>query len=475
MIGALAMSATVQSRAQERRPNILFIMVDDLGKEWISCYGAEGIQTPHVDRLAETGMRFENVYCMPQCTPTRLTLLTGQYPFRHGWVNHWDVPRWGGGASFDPHMNPSLPRNLRQAGYTTAAAGKWQIDDFRQEPMAMREAGFDAWCMWTGYEAGYPPSAERYHDPYVFSGEESRTREGGFGPDVFTDFLIDFMKAHRDEPMFLYFPMVLTHGPLVATPGEPDAEGTLGRHRAMVRHMDTLVGRLVDALDELGLRDDTLIFWTTDNGTDRGITGRRHGRSVRGGKSMTAETGVCVPFIVSGPGRVPQGVGTEALVDFTDLLPTFCELAGGKPPREHVIDGHSFASLILGEVDDSARDWIFAMGGRNEAKLTAKGVQNRWRFRDRVIRDKRFKLYIGTDARPERLIDLQSDPSEETNLLSAASPEAQQALDRLYARIRQQPAIDADPRYAPLESRGWYRNVETEADSWKEGEPAFWK
>lgn len=475
VVGAFVLCLIVRCSAKERTPNILFILVDDLGKEWVSCYGAEGIETPNVDRLAQTGMRFENVYCMPQCTPTRLTLLTGQYPFRHGWVNHWDVPRWGGGASFDPERNPSLPACLRLAGYATAAAGKWQIDDFRQEPLAMREAGFDAWCMWTGYEEGNRPSAERYHDPYIFSATGSRVHNGRFGPDVFTDFLVDFMEMHRDEPMFLYFPMVLTHGPLVPTPDEPGAEGTLGRHRAMVRYMDKLVGRLIDALDETGLRDETIIVWTTDNGTDRGIIGRHRGRAVRGGKSMTSETGVCVPFIVNCPGRVPGGVTTDALVDFSDLLPTFCELAGTVIPGEHSIDGRSFAPLILGTSTDSEREWIFSMGGGNEAKLTDKGVQNRWRFRDRVIRDKRFKLYVGTDSRPERLINLLSDPFEETNLLGADSAEAEEALGRLFYPIRQQPAVDADPRYAPLEHRNWYRMVEKEADSWKEGEPAFWK
>ena len=92
--------------AQIEHYNLVFIMMDDLGKEWVNCFGADGIETPHIDRLAASGMKFNNFYCMPQCTPTRLSFLTGQYPFRHGWVNHWDVPRWGGGCSFDPELNP---------------------------------------------------------------------------------------------------------------------------------------------------------------------------------------------------------------------------------------------------------------------------------------------------------------------------------------------------------------------------------
>ena len=191
------------------RPNILFILVDDLGKEWISAYGAEGIETPHIDQLARTGLQFTNAYSTPQCTPSRLTLFTGQYPYRHGWVNHWDVPRWGGGAHFDWNMNPGLGQVMQNAGYRTAAAGKWQVNDFRAQPDAMVRHGFEDYCMWTGYETGVPASAERYWDPYLYTRDGSKTYKGKFGEDVFSDFLIQFMKDHRIDPMFLYYAMCL--------------------------------------------------------------------------------------------------------------------------------------------------------------------------------------------------------------------------------------------------------------------------
>ena len=150
------------------KPNILFIMVDDLGKEWISCYGAESIETPHLDALAAGGMKFNNVYSMPQCTPSRATLLTGTYPYRNGFANHWDVPRWGVGY-FDWRFkeNMTFARLMKDLGYKTCAAGKWQINDFRLEPEAMRKHGFDDWAMWTGYETGVKASAERYQDAYI--------------------------------------------------------------------------------------------------------------------------------------------------------------------------------------------------------------------------------------------------------------------------------------------------------------------
>ena len=126
-------------QATTQKPNILFIMLDDLGKEWISCYGAEDIETPNIDALAAGGMKFNNAYSMPQCTPSRATLLTGKYPFRNGYVNHWDVPRWGIGYFDWKHKeNTTFARLMKDLGYATFAAGKWQINDFRMDLMTGR-------------------------------------------------------------------------------------------------------------------------------------------------------------------------------------------------------------------------------------------------------------------------------------------------------------------------------------------------
>jgi arylsulfatase A-like enzyme len=459
-LGAAAMTlrdgaALRAEQSPSAKPNILFIMLDDLGKEWISCYGAEDIETPHIDALAAGGMRFENAYSMPQCTPTRVTLLTGQYPWRTGWVNHWDVPRWGVGY-FDWKYHTTVGNVLKQAGYATAAAGKWQINDFRVMPDAMARHGFDEWCMWTGAEGGNPPSNKRYWDPYINKRTGSRTYEGKFGPDVYTDFLIDFAGRHRDQPMFLYFPMCLTHGPLVHTPDEPDASEKMAKHNAMVRYTDKLVGRLVAALERLGIRDRTIVIFTTDNGSGGGITGTRNGRRVKGGKGKKSEAGTCAPFIVNCPGFVSAGVTTDALTDFTDLLPTFAALAGAEAPSNVELDGVSIAPLLLGKTKDSPREWIMALG-HGAAKLDERGVRGVHDYASRVIRDKRFKIWVNEERQITQLYDLHADPCELANLVESAQPAHRAARRKLKAVVDSMPEKDARPKYTPRTPNPWDR------------------
>jgi len=435
--------------------NILFIMVDDLGKEWIGCYGAEDIETPNIDALAASGMKFNNAYSMPQCTPSRATLLTGTYPCRNGFVNHWDVPRWGVGYFDWKHKeNTTFARLLKDLGYATCAAGKWQINDFRLEPQAMKKHGFDDWAMWTGYETGNKASAARYADPYINTPGGSKTYKGEFGPDVYADRLIRFMEEHKEEPMCLYFPMALTHGPMTATPDEPDAQGKLDKHKAMVRYTDKLVGRLVEALEDFGIRERTVVIFATDNGSGGGITGMLDGHKVRGGKAKENEAGVCAPFIVSCPGRVPQGVESDALTDFTDLLPTFVELGGGTVPDDLTIDGVSIAPVLLGEEKDSGREWIMALG-HGPAILDADGVRGKKDFASRVIRDKRYKVWVSEDKTIVRLHDLLEDPWEETNLVESKAAAHRAALSKFRSVVASLPDKDGRPIYTPRKPNAW--------------------
>jgi arylsulfatase A-like enzyme len=444
--------------AETEKPNILFIMVDDLGKEWLSCYGGEEIQTPNIDALAAGGMTFNKAYSMPSCTSSRAALLTGTYPWRNGYVSHWDVPRWGV-AYFDwkKKENTTFARVMKELGYATFAAGKWQLNDFRIEPQAMKKHGFDDWAMWTGAETGVEASDRRFHDAYINTPEGSKTYAGTFGPDFYTDRLINFMRLHKEEPMCLYYPMALVHRPWVTTPDEPNAKSRLDKHKAMVRYVDKMVGKLITSLDELGLRENTLVMFAPDNGTTGGrvgFTATRNGIEVPGAKGELSEAGVCAPFIVNCPGMVPEGVETDALTDFSDMLPTFAALGGGDVPADLILDGTSIAPVLLGKNKDSDRQWIMSLGG-GAGRITKDGV----RGNKVVIRDKQHKVWVSEKKEIIHLYDLEKDPWEKTDLLESDLAAHKEALQKFQAVVDALPDQDASPFYEPRAANPWDKQL----------------
>ena len=344
-----------------KRPNIIFIMVDDMGRDWISCYGARH-QTPNIDRLAKEGLRYETAWCNPICTPTRVTLLTGQYAFRHGWTHHYDVAR-NGGDGLKWTRFTTFARVVRSAGYRTAIAGKWQINNLRRQPDALNQHGFDEHCVWPGAEQGFPETEQRYFNGSIMTNGQRETVP--FGPDTINTFACDFVRRHKDQPFLLYYPMLLTHGPFGATPlnkdNPPQEKAT--SYAGYVTYMDRLVGRLIDAVDKAGLKQNTVIIFTGDNGSSS--PGTLHGKPYKKGKGQEADWGVHVPFIVRAPSLVPQaGLATRDLVDFTDMYPTFVELSGATLPAGVPLDGKSLVPSISGDDDPfKKRNWIYSQIG----------------------------------------------------------------------------------------------------------------
>ena len=263
--------------------------------------------------------------------------------------------------------------------------------------------------------------------------------------------------------MLLYFPMALTHTPLIATPLDPDAETQEERHRAMVRYTDHLVGRLLDAIDELDLAHSTLVIFTTDNGTARGITGELNGRTVDGGKGLLVEAGCRTPFFTRWVGQVSPGRTVPALVDFTDLFPTLLELAGAEAPAGHHLDGVSFVDPLLGFGGRGQRDWMMAMGGRT-AHLRDGRVVPELPYAPRVLRTQEYKLWIDANGDPERLHHLPTDPDEADNLIDRAEGPARDALELLTEAARGFPAADAHPRYEALPPQPWDKRPPGEQD-----------
>jgi arylsulfatase A-like enzyme len=224
----------------------------------------------------------------------------------------------------------------------------------------------------------------------------------------------------------------------------------------MVNYTDKLVGRLVKAVDDAGIRKNTIIIFTTDNGTGGGVRGTIGGVRPSGGKASNYEGGVCEPFIVNCPGTVAAGTDTDALTDFSDLLPTFAELGGAPLPKGVTLDGKSFAPLLLGKANDSPRKWILAMG-HGGARLDEKGVRGRSDYMDRVLRDKRYKVWLEKGPVISRLYDLKTDPMEKDNLIDSRKLTHVTALNKFQEIVNSQPKVDARPQYRPRKANPWDR------------------
>lgn len=377
-----------QSLAGEnKRPNIVLIMADDLGYECLGCYGGTSYKTPVLDELAGTGMRFEHCYSQPLCTPSRVQIMTGKYNFRNYTVF----------GSLDPEET-TFGHIVRKCGYATCVAGKWQLYG-GGSGTSPEQAGFDEYCLWQVKNRG-----SRYADPTVLENGTLRENiEGKYGPDIFCDFISSFIEKNKDKPFFVYYPMALTHGPFEPTPDSKDWGKKTKRkdtkHFAdMVGYMDKIVGRIVRKLDELGLRENTLVLFTSDNGTPRGITSRMGQVDVEGGKGLTTDAGMHAPLIANWKGTIPATKVCGDLVDFSDMLPTLAEAAGAKPVPNMVIDGRSFLPQLRGQ-KGNPRDWIFCYYRPNMKK-------GKWGLKV-FARDKKYKLY-----REGQLFNVQADPLE---------------------------------------------------------------
>src|SRR5262245_3690878 len=267
---------------QAKKPNIVLIMADDFGYECVTANGGQSYKTPHLDRLAAAGVRFENCHVQPLCTPTRVQLMTGLYNVRN-YLNFGTLVR----------TETTFAHLLKKAGYATAICGKWQLGREKDSP---QHFGFDESYLWQ--HTRRPP---RYANPGLeHNGKELDFTKGEYGPDLVNDFAIDFVNRHKDKPFFLYYPMMLTHGPYQPTPDSPDwdpkAMGEMvnrdAKHFAdMVAYMDKLIGKLDAKLGELGVRDNTLVLIVGDNGTGRGTTSRFRGADYSGGKGTTKAAG----------------------------------------------------------------------------------------------------------------------------------------------------------------------------------------
>jgi len=406
--------------AADRPANVVLIMADDVGYECFRPYGSRQYKTPVIDRLADTGVKFTHAFSTPLCTPTRVSLMTGKSNVR----NYTDF-----GALLPGEY--TFVDLFKSAGYKTAVAGKWQLQGSKQAPgVRPGDAGFDSCLLWN------TPITERrrYWNPSLdHNGKLMKVSEDDYGPDLFANFLLDFIEEHQREPFFVYYPMALVHTPFLPTPHSKDrnSKDIQQNFEDMVAYTDAIVGRFNEALERLGLKDNTVLIFTADNGTHHHLYSRLEGRTIRGDKGSATDAGTHVPLVVNVPGMIKGGRGVDDLTDFSDFLPTFADIAGKQLPDEVKTDGRSFWPHLRGE-EVEARPWHFTY---YFPRPFAEEFTDPYHHPEiRFARDERYKLY--GDG---RLYDLVADPDEKHPMrvgdggvaARAAGRKLQLALDQM--------------------------------------------
>ena len=390
------------------KPNVVLILVDDLGYGDLSSYGAEDMRTPHIDGMVEQGVRFDRFYAnCPVCSPTRASVLTGRYPDFvgvPGVIRTHREDSWG-------HLSDEavlLPTVLKTAGYHTAIIGKWHLG--LESPNTPTDRGFDFYQGFLGDMMDDYYTHRRHGINYMVRNKESIDPEG-HATDLFSQWACDYIaeRAKTDQPFFLYLAYNAPHTPVQppqewldrVQQREPGIDPVRAKLVALIEHMDDGVGKVLAALRETGAAENTLVLFTSDNGGQLDV-GANNG-PLRDGKQAMYEGGIREPMCAVWPGRIPAGSRTERIGMTMDLFPTFCEACGAT--FDHAIEGRSILPALLGEPlppDDRILFWVRRDGGdRYGGRAYYAARQGDW------------KLVQNTAFEPLRLYNLETDPLEE--------------------------------------------------------------
>ena len=409
-------------------PNIILINCDDLGYGDLSCYGSRVNRTPALDRMAEEGIRFTDFYmAAPVCSPSRGAMMTGCYPCRIGFGSFDD--RWvlfpGQGVGLNPNEK-TVAALLKDQGYATSIVGKWHCGD--QPEFLPANHGFDSYygipfsndmgrqLMPDGTIRDFPPL------PLLQDGDVLQEQPDQAAlTERYVEQCVRFLREHRDEPFFLYFAHMYVHLPIYA-PEKYLRNSRNGRYGAGVECVDWSVAAILDELKRLGLDDNTLVVFTSDNGS----RARNEGGSnapLRGAKGTTWEGGMRVPCIMRWPGRIPAGQVSAEVTTAMDFLPTFCRLAGAEVPGDRIIDGKDITPIMFGETEASSPYDALFYYLMNDL---------------RAVRCGKWKLHVYTDPETQRVLDdqyelydLENDIGEQTNLAGEEPDIVSQLAGRL--------------------------------------------
>jgi len=408
---------------KQTQPNIVIIFTDDQGYGDLGCFGSETIRSPNLDKLAADGTRFTDFYVQPVCGPSRSALLTARYPVRSlGWSM--------------PESEITFAELMQDVGYRTACIGKWDVSNRR--PFIERMPNNQGFDYYFGPLGANDSDKVTFHENNDAAG---RTNDMASLTKLYTDKGIDWLKENKEGPFLLYLSHTMVHSVIDASPEfRVEARGNL--YDDTIEELDFHAGRLLDTLDELGLRENTLVIFTSDNGPwsnheeslgpkHKGQIGWGTSGPLRAAKGSTYEGGLRVPGIMRWPGHIPAGRVSDAIISSLDLLPTFAKLTGFEVPADRPIDGFDQTDLLLGKSEEGARDHLYYYC-REEFQCVRQG---KWKL---VMPDlKVFRGYV--DERPSgkiELYDLENDIGESTNV-AAGHPDIVKQLLELAAQAPQ--------------------------------------
>jgi len=423
-------STTTELFAQ--RPNILIILTDDQGYGDLSCYGAADLQTPYMDQLVESGMRFDNFYAnCPVCSPTRASLMSGRYPANvgvPGVIRTHANNSWG---FMDPE-SVLLPELLQEAGYHTALIGKWHLG--LESPNLPNQRGFTFFHGWLG-DMMDDYVEKRRHGINYMRRNQAVIDPVGHATDIFTEWAVEYIeeRSQEDDPFFLYVAYNAPHFP-VQPPEEwltrvQERELGISDKRAklvaFIEHLDDGIGKVLKSLDETGQRENTLIFFTSDNGGL--LEDEANNGELRDGKQSVYEGGIKVPACVSWQGVIEPGTRSDMRLLTMDIYPTVLSAAG--VVYSHGIDGVDFYPTLLGEVQDLSERAVYFSRREGGTRYGGKTIE--------AVRLGDWKLLQNDPFGPRELYNLAEDPLEKDNLIQD-NQEKFQELNALLMRHLQE-------------------------------------